>query len=40
MNFLETTSMEFLTPAAANYRFGAGHPHGAIIVLTKGPSLQ
>ena len=33
------TSMEFLNPAAANYRFGAGHPYGAIIVLTKGPSL-
>lgn len=31
------TSMEFLSPAAANYRFGAGHPYGAIVVSTAMP---
>jgi len=31
------TSLEFLDPAAANYRFGAGHPYGAIIVSTMEP---
>ena len=34
------TSMEFLTPAAANYRFGAGHPYGAIIVSTALPGVR
>ncbi|HUR92809.1 MAG TPA: hypothetical protein VMY38_09080 [Gemmatimonadaceae bacterium] len=34
------TSMEFLTPAAANYRFGAGHPHGAIVVSTADPGVR
>lgn len=31
------TSMEFVGPAAANYRFGAGHPYGAIIVSIREP---
>ncbi|MEX1185868.1 MAG: hypothetical protein WEA80_04705 [Gemmatimonadaceae bacterium] len=30
--------MEFLNPAAANYRFGAGHPHGAIVVSLSDPA--
>lgn len=30
--------MEFLDPAAANYRFGAGHPHGAIVVSMTEPA--
>lgn len=34
------TSLEFLDPAAANYRFGAGHPHGAIIVSTREPGTM
>ena len=34
------TSIEFLTPAAANYRFGAGHPHGAIVVSTADPGVR
>lgn len=34
------TSMEFLDPAAANYRFGAGHPYGAIIVSTREPGSE
>lgn len=34
------TSMEFLTPAAANYRFGAGHPYGAIVVSLAGPGVR
>jgi len=34
------TSMEFLAPAAANYRFGAGHPYGAIIVSTQEPGAE
>lgn len=28
------TSVQFLDAAAANYRFGQGHPHGAIVVST------
>ena len=34
------TAMEFLTPAAANYRFGAGHPYGAIIVSIAMPGVR
>lgn len=34
------TSLEFLDPAAANYRFGAGHPYGAIIVSTREPGAE
>ena len=34
------TAMEFLTPAAANYRLGAGHPYGAIIVSTAMPGVR
>jgi len=34
------TSMEFLTPAAANFRFGAGHPYGAIVVLSQEPDRK
>ncbi len=28
------TSLEYLDAAAANYRFGPGHPYGAIVVST------
>lgn len=34
------TSLEFLNPAAANYRFGAGHPYGVIIVSTANPGAR
>ncbi len=34
------TSLEFLDAAAANYRFGAGHPYGAIIVSTVDPAAR
>lgn len=30
-------SLEFLDPAGANFRFGAGHPYGAIVVSTRSP---
>lgn len=29
--------LEFLDPAAANFRFGAGHPYGAIVLSMDGP---
>jgi len=32
--------MEFLDPAAATYRFGAGHPHGAIVVSMTEPARR
>lgn len=32
--------MEFLDPAAANFRFGAGHPHGAIVVSLSDPAAR
>ncbi|MEX0909241.1 MAG: hypothetical protein WDZ58_05690 [Gemmatimonadaceae bacterium] len=32
--------LEFLSPAAANYRFGAGHPHGAIVVSMTDPAAR
>lgn len=32
--------LEFLDPAAANYRFGGGHPHGAIVVSMTEPSAR
>jgi hypothetical protein len=28
-------SMQFLDPAQADFRFGRGHPHGAIVILTE-----
>ncbi|HET7460845.1 MAG TPA: hypothetical protein VFJ82_06345 [Longimicrobium sp.] len=31
----ETESVELLDPAAATYRFGSGHPSGAIVVTTR-----
>lgn len=31
------TALEFLNPAQANYRFGAGHPYGAIVASTRDP---
>lgn len=34
------TSLQFLDVAAANYRFGAGHPYGAIIVSTDHPAAR
>lgn len=34
------TSLEFLDPAKANYRFGAGHPYGAIIISTRDPGAE
>lgn len=34
------TSLQFLDVAAANYRFGAGHPYGAIIVSTAPPAVR
>lgn len=33
-------SMEFLDAKAANYRFGMGHPNGAIIISTDFPVAQ
>lgn len=32
--------LEFLDPAAANYRFGGGHPHGAIVVSMTEPAAR
>jgi hypothetical protein len=29
------TSISFLDAAAANYRFGQGHMHGAIVISTR-----
>jgi hypothetical protein len=34
------TSLRYLDMAAANYRFGPGHPYGAIIVHTGGPVVR
>lgn len=31
------TSVEFLDPGTATYRFGNGHPYGAIVVSTQNP---
>ena len=33
-------SMEFLDAKAANYRFGMGHPNGAIVISTDFPTDQ
>ena len=33
-------SMEFLDAKAANYRFGMGHPNGAIVLSTEFPAEQ
>lgn len=40
VNAQDVHSIHFLDPAASTYRWGAGHSHGAILVLTKaaGPS--
>lgn len=32
--------LEFLDAAAANYRFGGGHPHGAIVVSMTEPAAR
>lgn len=32
--------MEFLDAAAANYRFGSGHPYGAIVVSMTEPAAR
>ncbi|MBC7788315.1 MAG: hypothetical protein H7Z74_00100 [Anaerolineae bacterium] len=34
------TSLRFLDVAAANYRFGGGHPYGAILVSTSDPGVR
>lgn len=34
------TSLQFLDVAAANYRFGPGHPYGAIVVSTALPASR
>lgn len=34
------TSLRFLDVAAANYRFGPGHPYGAIVVSTSDPGVR
>jgi len=31
------TSVQFLDPGTATYRFGNGHPYGAIVVSTQNP---
>lgn len=33
-------SMQFLDAKAANYRFGMGHPNGAIVISTEFPASQ
>lgn len=34
------TSLQFLDVAAANYRFGPGHPYGVILVSTAHPASR